>query len=234
MHRAVTTGKKTLLNAADGHWDWACCSRVSPVCYWWRHAGRVDRVRPADEGTFPAISKSPQQSWPRTESCFRRRFVTALSCFQPRRSATTWRADLRRAVYLEQLAERLWMSALLFNLFCFQSEREVSVLWELVIDVAIVSPAPAETTRRRRSVLGRHSLHPGPSTQLLLSLWPGCTWSRTKPIIVKYSMSCTSGVGQKSSNLFIGTVETGAAGTRDWFTGHWWPQCSSQQALSPG
>lgn len=38
---------------------------------------------------------------------------------------------------------------LLFNLFSFQSEREVSLLWASVIDVVIVSPAPAETVCRR-------------------------------------------------------------------------------------
>lgn len=85
--------------------------------------------------------------------------------------------------------------------FVFKVNRTVPVLWELVIDVAIVSPAPAGAARRGRSVLGRGRLHPGPSTQLRFSFWPGCTWSRTKPIIVKYSMPHTSGVTQKSSNL---------------------------------
>lgn len=163
-----------------------------------------DHVRPADEGAFPASSQNSRSNHvrggkPGIENDLSRRHCAAGLGDQQRSRARMCDGQLIWCNWLK--GGECQRSPLLFNLFCFQSEREVPVLWELVIDVAIVSPAPAGTARRGRSVLGRGRLHPGPSTQLCFSFWPGCTWSRTKPIIVKYSMPHTSGVAQKSSNL---------------------------------
>lgn len=162
-----------------------------------------DHVRPADQGAFPTSSPNScsnrvRGGKPGIENDLSLRHCAAGLGDQQRSHARMCDGQLIWCNWLK--GGECQRCPLLFNLSCFQSEREVPVLWELVIDVAIVSPAPAEAARRRRSILGR--LRPGPSTRLRFPFWPGCTWSRTKPIIVKYSMPRTSGVAQKSRNLF--------------------------------
>lgn len=138
----------------------ACSSAVSSVYYWlcmWCTLGGMATLGRQMRELLPP-SPNPRSNHGRGQKPgMEKDFITALLCLQQQPRARICDGQFIWCNWLK--GGECQLSPLLFNLFCFQSEQEVSVLWELVIDVAIVSPAPAETTRRRRSVRGRRSLH---------------------------------------------------------------------------
>lgn len=95
------------------------------------HAGRNDHFRPADEGTFPASCPDPSSNHgrggkPGVENDPSLRLCASSLGEQQRPRAQMCDGQFIWCSWLK--GGECQRSPLLFNLFCFQSEREVSVL----------------------------------------------------------------------------------------------------------